>query len=56
MDVGDIDGATWDLSAKNPNVEEESPLRAPDEIIAEIRELDAESEEILEAIEKLVEK
>ena len=54
MDVADIDPATWDLSVKNPNVEEEAPLRAPDEIIAEIRALDAESEGILEGIEELV--
>jgi len=54
VDVGDIDEKTWDLSVKNPNVEEEAPLRAPDEIIAEIRALDAESEGILEGIEELV--
>ena len=48
----DIDETTWDLSAKNPNVEEEAPLREPGAIIAEIRELDAESEEILAGISR----
>jgi len=54
VDVGEIDGTNWDLSVKNPNVEEEAPLRSPDEIIAEIRALDAESEGILAGIEELV--
>ena len=52
----DIDQTTWDLSVKNPNVEEEAPLRGPEEIIAEIRELDAESEQVIVGIEKLVAK
>jgi type I restriction enzyme M protein len=50
----DIDETTWDLSAKNPNVEEEAPLREPAEIIAEIRELDAETEGILAEIKGLL--
>lgn len=54
VDVGDIDQTTWDLSVKNPNVEEEAPLRAPEEIIAEIRALDVESGGILKGIEELV--
>lgn len=54
VDVAEIDATTWDLSLKNPNVEEEAPLRSPDEIMAEIRVLDLESEGILEGIEELV--
>lgn len=54
--VGEVDQATWDLSVKNPNVEEEEPLRNPEEIIKEIRALDTESEGILESIEELVAK
>jgi type I restriction enzyme M protein len=46
----DIDETTWDLSVKNPTVEEEAPLRDPDEIIAEIRKLDKEAENILDRI------
>jgi len=54
VDVADIDEETWDLSVKNPNVEEEAPLRRPEEILAEIRTLDEESEGILKGIEELV--
>lgn len=45
-----IDPATFDLSVKNPNKAEEAPLREPEEIIAEILALDAESADILEDI------
>lgn len=50
VDVADIDPATFDLSVKNPNAPEEAPLREPEDIIAEILALDAESAEILEGI------
>ncbi len=50
VDVADIDTATFDLSVNNPNKPEDAPLRAPEEIIAEIAALDAESAEILEGI------
>ncbi|WP_413112605.1 N-6 DNA methylase [Thaumasiovibrio sp. DFM-14] len=39
--------ANFDLSVKNPNVEEETPLREPNEIIDEIITLDKQSEAIL---------
>ncbi len=45
-----IDPATFDLSVKNPNAPEEAPLREPEDIIAEILALDAESAEILDGI------
>ena len=50
VDIGDIDPATRDLSVRNPNREEETPPRAPEEIIAEIAALDAESAKILKSI------
>jgi type I restriction enzyme M protein len=50
LDVTDIDPATFDLSVKNPNKADEAPLREPEEIIAEIAQLDMESTEILETI------
>ena len=50
VDVNDIDPETLDLSVKNPNKEEERPLREPEVIINEIQTLDKESEEILEEI------
>ncbi|ASG65773.1 type I restriction endonuclease subunit M [Idiomarina piscisalsi] len=54
VNVSDIDQATWDLSVKNPNVKEEAPLREPKEIIADIIELNKESEAILAKIRELV--
>lgn len=43
-----------DLSAKNPNKKEAAALRQPQEILAQMRELDAETEEILENIANLI--
>ncbi|MDX8353952.1 N-6 DNA methylase [Cognatiyoonia sp. IB215182] len=48
--VGDLDEATVDLSVKNPNAPEEAPLRAPEEIIADMLARDAETAKILEDI------
>jgi type I restriction enzyme M protein len=50
IDVADVDPANFDLSVKNPNKAEDAPLREPEEIIAEMVALDAESAEILEGI------
>ena len=50
VEVADIDPDTFDLSVKNPNKAEEAPLREPEEIIAEIVALDAESADILKGI------
>jgi type I restriction enzyme M protein len=49
-----LDATTWDLSAKNPNTEEEVALREPAAIIAEIIALDKESEAILANIQELL--
>lgn len=51
---GNIDAATYDLSAQNPNTPEEAPLREPQEIIAEITALDAESAKILSQIQEML--
>lgn len=48
--VADVNTSSYDLSVKNPNGEEEAPLREPEEIIADIQALDAESADILEEI------
>lgn len=45
-----IDPNTFDLSVKNPNKEEEAPLREPQEILAEIAALDAESAKVLDGV------
>lgn len=52
--ISDIDQATYDLSVKNPNVEEAAPLREPSAIIDEIIVLDKESEAILAKIQELL--
>ena len=49
-DVKDIDRDTFDLSVKNPNNGEETPLRDPLEILEEIAALDAESAKVLDGI------
>jgi len=50
VDIADVGREMFDLSVKNPNKAEESPLREPLEIMDEIAALDAESAEILAGI------
>ena len=52
--ICDIDQTTYDLSVKNPNVEEAAPLREPKVIIDDIIALDKESEAILAKIQELL--
>ena len=54
IDIDDVDTSNYDLSAKNPNAEEEAPLRSPTEILDEIEKLDEESREILKKIRALL--
>lgn len=54
LDVADIDKTTFDLSVKNPNAPGEAPLREPEEILAEIAALDAESAGLLAEIGEMV--
>lgn len=54
IDIKDIDPATYDLSAKNPNKKEEAALRQPQEILAEMKALDEESADILNSILELI--
>ena len=53
IDVNNIDQKTFDLSVKNPNKTNEIELRAPEEILSEIKKLDSESAKILEKIHQL---
>lgn len=48
--VDAIDRQSWDLSVKNPNAAEAAELRSPQEILAEIAALDAESAQVLARI------
>ena len=54
VNVKDIDQSTFDLSVKNPNKKEVVRLRSPHEILAEMRELDREADEVLESIANLI--
>ena len=54
LDVKNIDQNTYDLGAKNPNKKEETALRQPEEILAEMRALDEESADILNRILQIV--
>ena len=49
-----IDPQRWDLSVKNPHGGEAAALRSPQEIMAEIAALDAESAEVLGVIRGLL--
>jgi len=44
----------FDLSAKNPNKKEEAALRHPQQILTQMKELDAETEEILKNLENFI--
>ena len=52
--VDSIDPQSWDLSVKNPHGGEAVALRSPQEIMAEIASLDAESAEVLGRIRGLL--
>ena len=54
VNVAAIDQSTFDLSVKNPNKKEEAALRAPQEILSAMKELDKESAEILNSILELI--
>ncbi len=54
LDVADIEVDTFNLSVKNPNRKDDTVLRTPQEILEEMRALDAESAEILATIEELL--
>jgi type I restriction enzyme M protein len=54
IDAQSVDKATYDLSVKNPNKEDEPRLRDPKDIITEIAALDAESAEILASIARML--
>jgi type I restriction enzyme M protein len=50
----DIDKTTWDLTAANPNRKDITDKRTPEEILAEIEELDLESSIAIAAIKELL--
>ena len=54
LDLDKVDSESFDLSVKNPNAPEDDPLRAPEEILKEIAELDRESAGILASIGEML--
>jgi len=54
IDVADVNQKTFDLSAKNPNKNDEIELRDPEEILQEMEKLDQESIQALKAVKKLI--
>lgn len=54
VNVGGIDQKTFDLSVKNPNKKDETVLRAPEEILKEMKELDKEAEGVLGKIKEVI--
>jgi len=54
LDVAGINSATYDLSVKNPNNNDETVLREPKEILDEMKALDIESGNFLNTIRELV--
>ncbi len=54
VNIADLDTATYDLSVKNPNRNDEVQHRNPQDIIAEIAKLDAESADIIKKIQALL--
>lgn len=52
--VASIDQSTFDLSPKNPNKKNGVALRSPQEILKQMKDLDKETEDVLNAIMKLI--
>jgi type I restriction enzyme M protein len=50
VNISDLDAESCDLSVKNPTKTDDTPLRNPEEILAEIAALDAETADILATI------
>lgn len=54
LNLDEVDQATFDLTVKNPNTPEETPLRSPEAILAEMTTLDTETSAILESLKELI--
>ena len=52
--VADLDPDTLDLSVKNPNKKEEVKLRSPEDIIAEMQEIDKLNNSLLDEIKGML--
>ena len=54
VNVSDIEKTSWDLTANNPNKKDTSDKRTPEQILAEIEELDIEASTAIAAIKELL--
>lgn len=54
VDISDIDMETWDLSVKNPNIQETIALQEPNEIIFQIEKLGLEANNSLKKIREML--
>jgi type I restriction enzyme M protein len=54
VNVKEIEKSTWDLTATNPNRKDTTDKRTPEEILAEIEELDLEAATAIAAIKELL--
>ena len=54
VDISTINQSTWDLSVRNPNVNDEVVHQTPIDIIGEIEALDSENQAILDRIKSLL--
>jgi type I restriction enzyme M protein len=54
LSITNVSEETFDLSVKNPNLPEESPLRNPKEILKEMEALDSQTNVILKSIKNLL--
>ena len=52
--LSDVDQTTFDLSAKNPNIPEEAPLRQPNEILEAMATLDKETADVMNDLKLLI--
>lgn len=54
IDVKDVNQTTFDLSVKNPNKADQTPLRQPSEILKEITILDKETEKTMKSVKDML--
>ena len=54
LQLTDMPTTTYNLAVKNPNLPDEAPLREPKDILAEIKFLDIETQQLIEDIEELL--
>ena len=52
--LSDVDQTTFDLSAKNPNIPEEAPLRQPNEILEAMATLDMKTADVMNDLKLLI--